>query len=320
MAMKSKLKIFHASDVHGSEKCFRKFLNVPKVYGVDVIIMGGDITGKMLVPIVEQGDGSYKTEYMGSELVLKSQDEVEKITKLIADAGGYPYICTVDEYDKLKNDPAYLDRIFKNQIVKRVEEWVNLAEERLKSSGVEVYIMPGNDDYPEIDEALNKSEFVINPDGKLVVIGGRYEMISTGYVNITPWKAPRDIPDEKLEEILEELATQLKRPGDSIFSLHAPPYNTPIDLAPLLDNTLKPVLASGELVMTHVGSIAVRKLIEKYQPLLGFHGHIHESKGMVKIGRTICLNAGSDYLAGNLQGAIVTLEDGKVKSYMFTIG
>ncbi|MEM3588580.1 MAG: metallophosphoesterase [Nitrososphaerota archaeon] len=318
--MKSKLKIFHASDVHGSEKCFRKFLNVPKVYGVDVIIMGGDITGKMLVPIVEQGDGSYKTEYMGSELVLKSQDEVEKITKLIADAGGYPYICTVDEYDKLKNDPAYLDRIFKNQIVKRVEEWVNLAEERLKSSGVEVYIMPGNDDYPEIDEALNKSEFVINPDGKLVVIGGRYEMISTGYVNITPWKAPRDIPDEKLEEILEELATQLKRPGDSIFSLHAPPYNTPIDLAPLLDNTLKPVLASGELVMTHVGSIAVRKLIEKYQPLLGFHGHIHESKGMVKIGRTICLNAGSDYLAGNLQGAIVTLEDGKVKSYMFTIG
>ncbi len=320
MAMKSKLKIFHASDVHGSEKCFRKFLNVPKVYGVDVIIMGGDITGKMLVPIVEQGDGSYKTEYMGSELVLKSQDEVEKITKLIADAGGYPYICTVDEYDKLKNDPAYLDRIFKNQIVKRVEEWVNLAEERLKSSGVEVYIMPGNDDYPEIDEALNKSEFVINPDGKLVVIGGRYEMISTGYVNITPWKAPRDIPDEKLEEILEGLATQLKRPGDSIFSLHAPPYNTPIDLAPLLDNTLKPVLASGELVMTHVGSIAVRKLIEKYQPLLGFHGHIHESKGMVKIGRTICLNAGSDYLAGNLQGAIVTLEDGKVKSYMFTIG
>jgi len=320
MAMKSKLKIFHASDVHGSEKCFRKFLNVPKVYGVDVIIMGGDITGKMLVPIVEQGDGSYKTEYMGSDLVLKSQDEVEKITKLIADAGGYPYICTVDEYDKLKNDPAYLDRIFKNQIVKRVEEWVNLAEERLKSSGVEVYIMPGNDDYPEIDEALNKSEFVINPDGKLVVIGGRYEMISTGYVNITPWKAPRDIPDEKLEEILEGLATQLKRPGDSIFSLHAPPYNTPIDLAPLLDNTLKPVLASGELVMTHVGSIAVRKLIEKYQPLLGLHGHIHESKGMVKIGRTICLNAGSDYLAGNLQGAIVTLEDEKVKSYMFTIG
>lgn len=318
--MKSKLKIFHASDVHGSEKCFRKFLNVPKVYGVDVIIMGGDITGKMLVPIVEQENGLYKTEYMGSELEIKSQDELKNIIKLIADAGGYPYICTKDEYDKLKNDPAHLDRVFKNQIVKRVEDWVNLAEERLKGSGVEVYIMPGNDDYPEIDEALNKSNFVVNPDGKVVEIGSRYEMISTGYVNMTPWKAPRDIPDEKLEEILERLATQLKRPGDSIFSLHAPPYNTPIDLAPLLDNTLKPVLAGGELVMTHVGSMAVRKLIEKYQPLLGLHGHIHESKGMVKIGRTICLNAGSDYLAGNLQGALITLENGKVKNYMFTIG
>ncbi len=318
--MKSRLKIFHASDVHGSDKCFRKFLNVPKVYGVDVIIMGGDITGKMLVPIVEQKSGSYKTEYMGNEVKITSQEELKSIVKLIADAGGYPYVCSGDEYDRLKNDPAYLDRVFKGQIVKRVEEWVRLAEERLKNTNVEVYIMPGNDDYPEIDEALSKSSFVINPDGKVVEIGGRYEMISTGYVNMTPWKAPRDVSDEKLEEVLEELISKVKKLSDSIFSLHAPPYDTPIDLAPLLDNTLKPVLAGGELVMTHVGSMAVRKSIEKYQPLLGLHGHIHESKGVVKIGRTLCLNAGSDYLAGNLQGALITLEDGKVKNYMFTVG
>jgi len=318
--MKTRLKIFHASDIHGSDKCFRKFLNVPKAYGVDVIIMGGDITGKMLVPIVEQENGSYKTEYMGNEVEIKSQEELKNITKLIADAGGYPYVCTKDEYVRLKNDSAYLDRVFKGQIVKRVEEWVRLAEERLKGTNVEVYIMPGNDDYPEIDEVLNKSGFVINPDGKVVEIGGRYEMISTGYVNMTPWKAPRDIPEEKLEEILEGLISKVKNLSDSIFSLHAPPYDTPIDLAPLLDNTFKPVLAGGELVMTHVGSIAVRKAIEKYQPLLGLHGHIHESKGVVKIGRTLCLNAGSDYQAGNLQGALITLEDGKVKSYMFTVG
>jgi len=318
--MKSRLKIYHTSDVHGSDKCFRKFLNVPKVYGVDVIIMGGDITGKMLVPIVEQEGGSYKTEYMGNEVEIKSQDELKNIVKLIADAGGYPYVCSRDEYDRLKNDPAYLDKVFKSQIVKRVEEWIKLAEERLKDTDVEVYIMPGNDDYPEIDEALNKSSFVINPDGKLVEIGGRYEMISTGYVNMTPWKAPRDIPDEKLEELLEELTSKAKRLSDAIFSLHAPPYNTPIDLAPLLDNTLKPVLSGGELVMTHVGSMAVRRVIEKYQPLLGLHGHIHEAKGVVKIGRTLCLNAGSDYLAGNLQGVLITLENGKVKSYMFTVG
>jgi len=318
--MKSKLKIFHTSDVHGSNKCFKKFLNVPKVFGVDVIIMGGDITGKMLVPVIEQGDGSYKTEYMGNEVKIRSQGEIQNIVKLIADAGGYPYLCSRDEYELLKNDKAYLDKVFKNLIIKRVEEWVRLAEEKLKDTGVEAYIMPGNDDYPEIDETLNKSSIVINPDGKLVEIGGKYEMISTGYVNMTPWKAPRDIPDDKLEELLEGLASKVKRIRDAIFCLHAPPYNTPIDLAPLLDNSLKPVIAGGELVMTHVGSMAVRKVIEKYQPLLGLHGHIHEAKGAVKIGRTLCLNAGSDYQAGNLHGALITLENGRVRSYMFTVG
>ncbi len=318
--MKKVLKIFHASDIHGSDKCFRKFLNAPKVYGVDVIILGGDITGKMLVPIVEQGDGTYKTEFMGKQVNIMTQNELIGMTKLIADSGGYPYVCTKDEYDKLKNDALYLDRVFKEQIIKRVEEWIRLAEERLRGSGVEVYIMPGNDDYLEIDGVLNKSDFVVNPDGKVVEVGGKYEMISSGFVNVTPWKAPRDIPDEKLEEILEDLASKVRVISNSIFSLHAPPYNTLIDLAPLLDNTLKPVMSGGELVMTHVGSMAVRKMIEKYQPLLGLHGHIHESKGVVKIGRTLCINAGSDYLSGNLHGALITLDDGKVKNYMFTMG
>ncbi|MEM4290389.1 MAG: metallophosphoesterase [Nitrososphaerota archaeon] len=318
--MKMKLKIFHASDIHGSDKCFRKFLNVPKVYGVSVIILGGDITGKILVPVVEQGDGTYKTEFMGKEVKIRTEEELKNIIKLIADAGEYPHICDKNEYDRLVNDKSYRDRVFKDHIVKRVGDWVKLAEERLSRSEVEIYIMPGNDDYFEIDEVLNKSNVVINPEGKVVEIGKRYEMISSGFVNMTPWQAPRDIPDEKLEEMLVDLVSKIGRLNESIFSLHAPPYNTPLDLAPLLDNTLKPVMSGGQLVMTHVGSMAVRKMIEKYQPLLGLHGHIHESKGVVKIGRTLCINAGSDYLAGNLQGALITLEDGKVRNYMFTIG
>lgn len=318
--MQSRLRIFHASDIHGSDRCFKKFLNAPKVYSVDALILGGDITGKVLIPIIEQDDGTYKTEFMGTEINVTKEDELKNTVKLITDAGGYSYICSKDEYERLKNDASYLDKIFKNLIIKRVESWVRLAEERLSSSNVEVYIMPGNDDYQEIDEVLNKSSFVINPDGKVVEIGGRYEMISSGFVNMTPWKAPRDIPDEKLEEILEDLASKVKKVNESIFNLHAPPYNTLIDLAPLLDDTLKPVISGGELVMTHVGSKAVRKVIEKYQPLLGLHGHIHESKGVVRIGRTLCVNAGSDYLTGNLQGSLIILEDGKIKNHMFTIG
>lgn len=314
------MKIFHTSDIHGSEKCFRKFLNAPKVYGADIIMLGGDITGKVLVPIVEQENGQYNTEYMGIVTELKSKDELEKVIKHVSDAGGYPYLCTKNEFDKLKTDKAYLDTIFKKLIIQRVETWIRIAEEKLKDSGVEVYIMPGNDDYLEIDDVLNRSSFIINPDGRVVEIKGGYEMISSGYANITPWKAPRDIPDEELEKILEAMASQLRRPSSSIFSLHAPPYNTPIDLAPQLDNTFKPVIAGGEIVMSHVGSKAVRKVIEEYQPLLGLHGHIHESKGVVRIGKTLCINAGSDYLAGNLQGALITIEDDKVKSYILTAG
>ena len=47
--------------------------------------------------------------------------------------------------------------------------------------------------------------------------------------------------------------------------------------------------------MIHAGSTAVRASIEKHQPLVGLHGHIHESKGFVTLGRTLCLNPGSEY-------------------------
>ena len=318
--MGSKIRIFYASDVHGSEKCFRKFLNTPKVYGVNVLILGGDITGKMIIPIIELEDGSYETEFMGNRIIIKKQEELEKVVKVISDGGAYPYICDKDTYERLLTDKSYLDGVFKDLICKRLENWIRLAEERLANSNVEIYIMPGNDDYPYICEILSSSDLVVNPEEKIVEICGGYEMLSLGFSNITPWKAPRDIPEEMLEEKLETLIAEAKNIDRAIFNTHVPPYNTIIDLAPLLDQNLKPVSSGGGVVMTHVGSIAVRKAIEVHQPLLGLHGHIHESKGVERIGKTICINPGSDYLAGNLQGAVISLENGKVKSYVLTVG
>lgn len=318
--MKRTVKIFHASDIHGSNKCFKKFLNTPKAFGVDVLILGGDITGKALIPIIESPNGQFKTEYLGRETTLKNKQELNEMVQLISDSGAYPLLCDPDEHEKLTNDPVYRETLFKKLIVQRVKEWVTLAEERLAGTGVETYIMPGNDDYFEIDEVLNHSRYVINPENRVVKVAEKYEMISSGYVNMTPWKAPRDIPDEKLEQIIEGMAGQLTDPKNAIFDLHAPPYNCSIDQAPLLDETLKPVIKGGEIVMTHVGSLAVRKAIEKHQPLLGLHGHIHESRGVAKIGRTICINGGSDYASGSLYGAVIVLENGKVKSYLLTVG
>lgn len=318
--MSSKIKIFYTTDIHGSEKCFRKFLNAPKVYGVNVLILGGDITGKMLIPIIEKRDGSYETEFMGNKMSARTDNELRDLIKSIADIGYYPYLCNEDEYHLLSTDRCYLERIFKGQIIKRVESWNELVEERISDSNIEVYIMPGNDDYPEISKTLERSNLIINPEEKIVELGGKYEMISIGFSNVTPWKSPREISEEELEGKLNDLISRLRRVSESIFNVHVPPYGTSIDLAPLLDNTLKPVLSGGQLLMTHAGSIAVKKAIENSQPLLGLHGHIHESRGIVRIGKTLCVNPGSDYLSGNLHGALLTLENGKVKTYILTIG
>ena len=72
--------------------------------------------------------------------------------------------------------------------------------------------------------------------------------------------------------------------------------------------------------MAPVGATSVRKAIEEYQPLLGLHGHIHESRGVARLGRTICINPGSRYNEGILQGVIIDLEGNCVRNYQLTAG
>ena len=50
------LQLYYASDVHGSDVCWRKFLGAGRFYGVQALIMGGDLTGKAIVPITVDGD------------------------------------------------------------------------------------------------------------------------------------------------------------------------------------------------------------------------------------------------------------------------
>jgi Icc-related predicted phosphoesterase len=105
-----------------------------------------------------------------------------------------------------------------------------------------------------------------------------------------------------------------------IFNLHVPPYDCGLDTCPKLDENLKPVYAGSEIMTISSGSKAVRNAIEKHQPVLGLHGHIHESRGFVKIGRTLCLNPGSEYTEGMLRGVVVDLDEKGVKNYLLTVG
>ncbi len=316
----SKTRIFFVTDVHGSDRCFRKFVNASKFYGANVLILGGDITGKMIVPLVDQEDGTRACDYGGSVRVLKSQQEVDDMVKTLKDSGYYPYFAGRKEVEELSAQPDKVRQLFKELMKKSIEGWMKIAEERLKGTGVKCYVSPGNDDFFEVDVALNSAAYVVNPEEKVVDVDGEHEMITLGYANHTPWNSPREVDEDVLSEKIEKMASQIKNPSTAIFNIHVPPIDTVLDQAPKLDENLKPVTSGGNLIMISAGSTAVRSSIEKHQPLVGLHGHVHESRGTVKIGRTVCFNPGSEYNSGVLRGLLCELEKDRIKSHILTSG
>ncbi|HUK27933.1 MAG TPA: hypothetical protein VLV31_05880 [Candidatus Acidoferrales bacterium] len=315
------MRIYFTTDVHGSTLCFKKFLNAAKFYTADVAIIGGDITGKLIIPIIEQGDGTHNCKHQGTDYKLTTKEEVESLRKRIEDQGYYPYITNKNEIEGFGKETSKVDELFKQLIMRRIEEWVKLADERLKDQKVACYVQPGNDDRYEIDPILQASKRIINPEGKIIQIDNDHEMISTGHANLTPWDCPRDEKEERITEIIDSMASQVKNMKNCIFNFHCPPYGTHLDQGPQLDENLTPKLdAGGAARMVPVGSTSVRGAIDKYQPLLGLHGHIHESKASERIGRTLILNPGSEYGEGVLRGALIDLDKKGVQSHLFVQG
>ena len=313
-------RIFFTSDVHGSDVCFLKFINAAKFYQANVLILGGDVTGKMIVPIVDQGNGVSVADFLGTREEIRTAEEKAALEKRIRNSGYYPYTTDKAEFEKLQADKNLVDELFSKVMAEGVKRWVGIAEERLKGSNVKCYISPGNDDRFDIDEVLKASDVVIYPEDVVLNIDGNHEMITSGWCSTTPWKSPREVPEPELIKKFQPMIDKIQNMDNAIFNIHNPPYETPIDLAPELDENLKPVIKGGSISMIHVGSQTVRKVIEQYKPLLGIHGHIHESRGFVKIGRTLCINPGSEYGEGILRGAIINLDQKGVKNYMLTQG
>ena len=313
------LKIFFATDIHGSEVCFRKFLNAAKAYGANVLIMGGDMTGKMVIPLVEAAGGAYAYEWLGAPCQA-SREELPERMKEIRLTGCYPYLTTPEEMSRLEEQPEEVKDVFRTVLRNSVRDWLALAAERLAGTGVECYITPGNDDDLALDMVFEEQGVVCNPEKKVVYIRDEIEMISSGYSNRTPWNSPREMDEEQLWAVIEQLAGQLVHPEKAIFNFHCPPYNSSLDTAARLDKTLKPITGIGGVQMGPVGSTAVLKAIKTYRPLLGLHGHVHESRGAIQIGRTLCVNPGSEYTEGVLRGCLLLLDKGKVRNYILTSG
>jgi Icc-related predicted phosphoesterase len=314
--------IYFTSDIHGSEICFKKFINSGKYYGVNAIILGGDIVGKIVVPIVKRSDGCLIADFLGERKVVNANDPegLEKLRWAIKNNGFYPYPIDEEQFNQIRLDEQKKADIFKQAIIESLEGWIKIAEERLKGSGIQCFITPGNDDPFFIDEILSKSTTIINPEGLCIELDRDHEMISSGFANVTPWHCPRDIPEEELEAKLDRLCASVKNIHNSIFNLHCPPHDTILDVAPMLDETMKAVTVNGAIMEANVGSIAVSNAIKKYQPLMSLHGHIHESRGDCKIGRTVCINPGSDYSQGILRGVVALLGKDKIKNFVLTAG
>ncbi|MBS7655092.1 metallophosphoesterase [Candidatus Bathyarchaeota archaeon] len=311
-------RIFFATDVHGSEKCWKKFVNAGKFYKANISILGGDLTGKAVIPIVSEGNNIYKVNFLEQDFNLKSSEELAEMEYKIVNSGYYPYIVSREELKELSVNPDKVNKIFEQLMTERLENWLRFADEKLKGSGIKAYVCPGNDDPFIINELIKKSEVIENAEGKVVEVDSYHEMISSGWTNVTPWKTFRECSEEELERKIEEMTQKVNNLRNCIFNLHAPPYGSGLDEAPQLDESLKPIY--GGQVLMPVGSKAVKEAIEKYQPLLGLHGHIHEGKGFSRIGRTLCINPGSSYEEGTLLGAIIDLDKGKIVRHMLATG
>jgi len=315
-------KIFYASDVHGSEITFRKFIGAAKLYNPNVLILGGDLTGKMITTVVQCGDGTYTAEFLDVRHVIKDENELRAFEKIVRDSGYYVYRTTPEGVKALAESKDLQDKLFSELMVQTLESWVRLAEENLRGTGIKCFVLPGNDDSYVIDEVLAKSDAVQNPEADVVRIDESHEMISLAHANITPWNCPRDTQEAEIYQKIKAQAEKVQNMENCVFNFHCPPFNSQIDLAPKLDKEFRPVMSGGEAQWAPAGSMSVRKAIEEYQPLLGVHGHIHESRGVVNIGRTTCINPGSEYGEGILRGAIINLDrDGsRVRSYQFVSG
>ena len=312
------MKVFFATDIHGSEVCWRKFLNAAAFYKADMVVLGGDVTGKVMVPIVDHG-GHWKVTVRGQEYTLDSQQALEDIKTQIRNAGSYPALVTPDELQELSREEGAVDRRFTVEMTQSLDRWLDMADGKLRGGEIPCILNGGNDDIWEIDDIIEQSPCVSFAEGKLLDLDG-FWMVSMGWTNPTPWDTFREAPEPELATKIEAVVSQVPDLGRAIFNFHAPPYGTGLDEAPALDATLRPI--HGGAVMKPVGSTAVRDAIQKHQPMLSVHGHIHESRGVKKMGRTLAINPGSVYGDGVLQGAVLDLnvKKAKVTRYLLVNG
>jgi Icc-related predicted phosphoesterase len=308
-------RIFFSVDVHGNTALWRKWISAMEIYKADVLMFCGDLTGKLMVPIVRGSDGLCSVSYRGLKRRF-SEEDIEKVSRELEERGVYTITLSSEEVEALKSNYEAMLRAMNERILERMRSWLNLLTSRIDTRKVQVVVMPGNDDIFEVDEVIKEYEDngIAYPLNNVVDVGG-VEMISLDYVNPTPWSTPREADEGRIKGSVEKLIGKLEDPSKSIFNFHSPPYGTKLDLAPELDKNLRPVVVGGGVRYKHVGSKSVLEAIRRYKPLIGLHGHIHESGGVDYVDKVPVLNPGSEYESAILKAYIVEIDKKCVKNF-----
>jgi uncharacterized protein len=316
-----RFRVYFVSDLHGSEVCFRKFLNSAPVYSPDLMIYGGDILGKTLVPIFPDDGGGYRWYPSGHGAEHVTEAQLAGVQRNIADSGRYSIVTSPSEWARLQKTPEEMEKLFGKLANERLRHWLSLVRERLLPKKIPVVMNVGNDDTNDILDLIRAEgpENMLVPEGR-VISAGPYEIFGCGYANMTPWHCPRDLEEPDLQKELDRTRSQIGNPRKTLLDIHAPPHGTALDFAPQLDPDFKPQVVAGHLLMHHVGSTSVRELIESVHPVAGLHGHIHESKAVDEVAGVPVFNPGSAYFSGQLQGLLIDFEGDHVASHLFVLG
>jgi len=313
-------RLFFVADLHGSAVCFRKFVNASSAYKADVLLVGGDIVAKTLTPIFPEGSG-WTTTVEGEPRRARNPEELAALEDRLRDEATVPYCTTPSEWSELLADRAKIDAVFEARAREELVRWLDWAGERLRGRSTRLLIGLGNDDPSSVEPVIDGHPAAELTDRAILRIGETHELLTLAYSNPTPWHTHRELTEEAIGRWIVDHRARLAAPAQAIYNFHVPPADTPLDLAPRLDAQLTKVMApGGEPEMVHVGSTAVRDALRRDQPLLGLHGHIHESRGVFSIGRTLTVNPGSAYTEATLLGAVVDLGPDAVRTHLLTQG
>lgn len=318
-------RLFYACDIHGSEPTYRKFLNAAKFYEVDALVFGGDLMGKLLIPMVREAGGTWRASLQGQQHHIKSEEQLKDFKRTMQTLGFYWQEMDPEEYASYEGQQDRIDDLFDVLAKQRLAEWVTLAEDRLADSAVTAYLCGGNDDTDEVLSALDEAsgERVVNAENRVVPLDDEHELLTIGYSTPTPWETPRERTEEEIAEVIEKLMPSVSDPAKTVFNFHCPPLDSSLDTCLKLDASVwppTPVIERGQPVYYGAGSQAVTDALTSYQPTVGLHGHIHESRGATKYGRSPAFNPGSEYGEGVLRGLIVAIRGGEVVGHQFTSG